>query len=264
MSSYGNTSPWLGSIGRWWCGRLCWGSGRRRRGVCWGIRWNASIAIDDPDVCAVDKCFLFSFPHATVIRTIASPAVCHAPPPLYHATITCQPRGKLHLDRKHLIFVRIHLPCLYNVCQLLLGNRWRPDRAHTECKSSLMVRGNVHLHFNLLAFSVGLGNDTCGVFPRVCVHSLALFKMIWVTANATLPTVFIPLRAETATIEFVIRDLSRCVKTVPPGGVSACRINQSTVPQCLNDQTERYKVTKDRFHIGVLSARFPSKLLSGF
>ena len=75
--------------------------------------------------------------------------------------------------------------------------------------------------------------------------------MIWVTANATLPTVFIPLRAETATIEFVIRDLSRCVKTVPPGGVSACRINQSTVPQCLNDQTERYKVTKDRFHIGV-------------
>ena len=103
MSSYGNTSPWVGSIGRWWCGRLCWGSGRRRRGVCWGIRWNASIAIDDPDVCAVDKCFLLTFPHATVIRTIASPAVCHAPPPLYHATITCQPRGKLHLDRKHLI-----------------------------------------------------------------------------------------------------------------------------------------------------------------
>lgn len=52
------------------------------------------------------------FPMPQSLGTIASPAVCHAPPPLYHAMITYQPRGKLHLDRKHLIFIRIDLPCL--------------------------------------------------------------------------------------------------------------------------------------------------------
>ena len=61
-----------------------------------------------------------------------------------------------------------------------------------------MVRSEVYLNFNFLAFSVSLGDDAFGVFTRV--DEFRFFDIVWVPAYPTLPVIFIPLTTESTTV----------------------------------------------------------------
>ena len=210
---------------------------------CWALCGDTSIAFCDTNISAVDKCLLFSFSYPAISWSIAAPTVGHSPPPLQYAVIASQTFGELEPDLEDRIFLSVDFKLCSSiglsqyVLQFLLCY-WRlTDISNSKSEVSQMVGRHVYQHLDLFALFIVLGDGASSKFPRLDVQNLSFLKMVRITTHSTLSLVSVPLHAESAVVQLIIGILPRCLKTVPPSGVTACWIYNAAVAQNEIDPT---------------------------
>ena len=103
-----------------------------------------------------------------------------------------------------------------------------------------MIGGDLNGNVNGLSFCVCLRDEAIfSVFARVDVFRIC--DVVSVSTNAAFAFVLLPLYAETATVQLIIRILHWPVWKIFPGGVSAGRVNHHSMAKNQGDHIHSNK-----------------------